>query len=187
MQKKRAIASARAFLNLPSFDLIVSILDLQPKGSWDQWEDAEGNYLKISKNKSIRVFLPKKDTLTTRDIYRKAHPRMIAKHSYWILALFGKNQSIISFLGNDGILRCCYFENNIWKYNISPLLLGFDILKCVISEYLELDSRKLQLVSVKHPKSFKIEEVWASGIPANDFSLQERIECHLINQNLVEP
>jgi hypothetical protein len=187
MQKKRAIASARAFLNAPRFDLIVEILKLNPEEDWTKWQDIEGNQLKISKNKAIHVYHSKQESEYTNDVYRKAKPVNIAKHSYWVLALFGSTQSILSFIGNDGTLRCCYFENNIWKCNLPPIMLGYQILGYIASGYIETESRKIAIPIIGYPKRFKIEEAWASGYPVADTNLKERIQCHLMtNQSLPE-
>jgi hypothetical protein len=186
MQKKRAIVSARAFLNSPRFDLIVQILRLNPQGDWTKWQDPEGNYLKISKNKTVYVYPFKLDSQFTKDVYRKARPETIARYSYWVLAIFGKTQTILSFLGNDGTLRCCYFENCIWKYNISPILLGYKTLDLIASEYLEVPPKKIVIPTLSYQKKLDIEEAWVSGYPA-DSNLQEKIQCHLMtNQNLPE-
>lgn len=186
MQKNRAIASARAFLNSSRFELIVDILGLQPKGDWTQWEDSEGNRLKISKNKAVHIYPSSGEAETTKDVYRKARPSTIAEHSYWVLAAFGQKETILTFLGNDGVLRCSYFENNIWKYNISPVLLGFQALDFIASGYIDTDPRKIRSLRITYPKGFEIEEVWATGYPTNDTTLQERIQCHLTNQSLAE-
>lgn len=181
MQKKRAIASAQAFLGA-HFDLIVEIVGLDPKRDWNIWEDSEGNQLRIAKNKAVHVLPAKNEPISTLDVFRKSPPSLIAKHSYWSLSLFGDNKTMLCFLGNDGTVRCCYFENNIWKYNMSPVLLGYKALRYVVSGYIETDARKLRLLNLSYPKGFNIEEAWASGYPTTDNKLQERIECHLTSQ-----
>jgi hypothetical protein len=192
MRKKRAVASARAFLNDARFDVIVEILRLNPVGDWTQWADVEGNSLKISKNGAIHVYPSKEIGTVTNDVYRKARPQAIASHSYWMLAIFGQTQSILSFLGNDGMFRCCYFENDIWKYNIQPLLLGYQALSYVASGYIDTETRKVRIPKISYPKNFNIEEVWASSYSATDLQLfsensQERLRCHLMtNQSLLE-
>lgn len=192
MQKKRAIASARAFLEDANFDVIVQILRLNPLEDWTQWVDIEGNCLTISKNKVIYIYPSKENIQVTNDVYRKTNAITIANHSYWMLAMFGQDKSILSFLGNDGMLRCCYFENDIWKCNIQPLLLGYQILSYVASEYINTETRKIQIPKISYPNNFDIEEAWMSGYPCIDFQLlseksQDRLQCHLtINQNLRE-
>lgn len=186
MQKNRAIASARAFLNSSRFEIVAEILGLQPKHDWTQWEDSEGNRLKISKNKAVYIYPAKIDAVSTKDVYRKSQPNTIAEHSYWVLAVFGKTETIFAFLGNDGMLRCCYFQNNKWKYNIPPIFLGFQTLDLIASWYIDTDPRKISSFKLSHPKSFEIEEAWVTGYPTNDTTLQERIQCHLTNQSLVE-
>lgn len=192
MPKKRAIASARAFLNDARFDIIVEILRLNPVGDWTQWVDVEGNYLKISKKGAVHVYPSKEIGTVTNDVYRKARPQAIASHSYWMLAIFGQEQSILSFLGNDGMLRCCYFENDIWKYNIQPLLLGYHVLSYVASGYIDTEARKARIPKVSYPKNFHIEEAWAGTYPCIDLQWLsekswERLQCHLmISQSLSE-
>lgn len=183
MQKARAIASARAFLGC-RFDLIVDIVGLDPKEEWMLWEDAEGNRLRISKNKAVNVYPAKTPAVVTKDVFRKAPPALIAKHSYWVMSVFG-NHDMLCFLGDDGTLRCCYFENQRWQYNMSPTLLGYQALRCVMSGYIETESRRLHSFSLGFPRDFQIEEAWASGYPTTDRKLQERI-CHLINQEFKE-
>lgn len=183
MHKKRAIASARAFLGMP-FEVLAEIAVLTPKGDWHLWEDPEGNRLRIAKNKAVQVY-PAKTSSSTKDIFRKALPELIAKNSYWVLALFGNDKSLLSFLGNDGVLRCCYFESGIWQCNINSVLLGFRVLRYVCSGYIENKSREISSLRIKYPKSFEIEEAWGSGYPTSDSKLQERM-CHLINQELVD-
>lgn len=186
MQKNRAIVSARAFLDSTSFELVVDILGLQPKKDWTQWEDSEGNLLKVAKNKTVHVYPAKEEAEATMDVYRKARPSVIADHSYWVLAAFGREKSIFAFLGNDGVLRCSYFENNTWKMNLPPVLIGFQALNIVASGYIDIDPRKIRSIKLSYPKGFEIEEAWATGYPTTDTTLQERIQCHLTNQSLAE-
>jgi hypothetical protein len=148
--------------------------------------DADGNRLRIAKNKSVLVYPAKKEPSVTKDIFRKAPPALIAKNSYWILALFGKNHSLLSFLGNDGNLRSCYFEDEVWQYNMSSTLLGYRALRYVSSGYIETYCRRIiTSLKVKYPKGFEIEEAWASGYPSSNDKFQERIQCHLTNPKLM--
>lgn len=185
MSKSRAIASARAFLGI-YFEILAEILGLNPKEDWHEWEDPEKNFLKITKRKTIRVYPSSNIPTTTNDVFRKAHPRDIAKHSYWMLVLIAKNKTIICFLGNDGILRRCDFEDNKWVCNDSPLLLGYQVLRYIINGYLETEPRKVKSIKLHYPISFEIEDAWASGYPSTNHELQELIECHLTNQDLTE-
>jgi|SRR5690606_30442622 len=176
MKRSAAIASARIGTKESRFNTIVEILDLKHKGDWRIWEDAESNILKISKNGAVQVY-PSKISITTRDIFKKAEPKLIAKHSYWVLCLFGTTQKILVFLGNDGILRCCLFDNNQWIENLSSVLLGFKTLKVIASGYIDSEPRRMPQMNITYPKSFEIEEAWASGYPSNDSQLQEKIQC----------
>lgn len=185
MQKKRAIASAQAALSFP-FGLVVDIAGLEPMVGWNSWTDSECNLLRIAKNNAVQVFPCSTEYPITKDVFRKARPELIAKHSYWVLSLFGKDNTLLCFLGNDGTLRVSYFESNTWQYNMSCTLLGFQALRYVASGYLESDSRKISSLKVSYPKEFEIEEAWASGYPTSHRKLQERIECHLINQECQE-
>lgn len=186
MQKKRAIASARSFLNDPKFEFLVDIVDLEPRNGWTSWYDFEENYMKILKNKSIHVYPSKNKSNKTNDVFRKSNANIISKHSYWVMAMFCKSKSLLNFLGNDGRLRVCYFEDNIWKYNISPLLLGFRTLKVIVSGYIEEEARMINSIKIRYIKDLEIEEVWCSGYPSNNKKLQEKIGCHLTSQSLVE-
>jgi len=178
MLKSRAIASARVAVD--RFDVIASILDLEPKESWTLWEDSEGNRLRIAKNRSVHVYPAKIPKQVTKDVYRKAHPATIAKKSYWALALFDKNKkSIFAFVGHDGTLRASYFENKRWIINISPVLLGIQILRSVSSGYIDEEPRTFSNLKVKYPKDFDIETAWSTGFPSPNTTLQENIICHL--------
>src|SRR5690606_41718125 len=79
--------------------------------------------------------------------------------------------------GNDGILRCCLFDNNQWIENLSSVLLGFKTLKVIASGYIDSEPRRMPQMNITYPKSFEIEEAWASGYPSNDSQLQEKIQC----------
>ena len=150
------------------------------------WEDIEGNRLKILKNKSVQVHPAKIEARSTKDLFRKAKPALIAKHSYWVLAFFGKeSKSVLSFLGNDGKLRVSYFENTLWVSNISPVLIGYSALQQVVSGYIDTDSRIISSIKIPYPKGFEIEEAWGCGYPTSDINLLERIQCHLTNPGLV--
>jgi hypothetical protein len=190
MHRTRAIASARAFLGTPQFEILADIVGLEPTGDWHVWEDAEGNRLRIAKNKSVQVYAqsPKAESEVTKDVFRKARPELIAKHSYWVLSLFGNNQgcqqTVLAFLGNNGNLRCCVFIDKVWQMNISPVLLGFQTLSHISLGYIDNESRIIKSLNVTYPKGFGIEEAWASGFPTTDSNLQERIQCHLTNQEL---
>jgi hypothetical protein len=191
MNKGRLIASARAALNCP-FDLLVDMLSLEPKEDWHLWLDPEGNRLRIFKNRAARVYPSLTAATKTRDIFRKARPELIERNSYWGVLIDGQNKNILILLGNDGKLRSCYFEDNIWKENISPLLLGFNILRYIASGYLESNVRTIKLLNIAYPRDFKIEEGWAFGLPIEDYNarqddnLKERIRCLLKNQDLME-
>lgn len=174
MKKASAIASAKALTKEPRFSIIVDVLELQSNKNWRVWEDSEKNLLKISKNGAVQVY-PSKNSISTKDIFRKAHPALIAKYSYWVKVLFGKGKTILVFLGEDGFLRCCMFEDNKWIGNQSPLLLGFKLLKVIVSGYIESEPRRVQGMKITYPKCFEIEEAWASGYPSKDSHLQERI------------
>lgn len=185
MHRDRLIASARALLDCP-FDVIADMLYLEPVSDWYNWIDPEGNRLKILKNNRVKVNLPKIKTNKTRDIFRKARPELIKKYSYWGMLLIDKNKNILILLGNDGKLRSSYFENNIWIENISPLLLGFDIIKYVASGYLDSMVRSVKLVEITYPKDFGIEEAFAFGIPIENNKLKEKIACLLKTRNSME-
>ena len=182
MQKSRAIASARAFLENSAFDIVVDISNLNPKEDWHLWEDPEGNQLSITKNHRVIVTPSEIRATKTRDLFRQAPPVLIAKYSYWVLALFGEDKTILNFLGNDGLLRVCFFMGKKWEMNIAPLIIGYPMLNVIATSYLDIEPQDIIV-----PRTmFEIEEAWASGYPSTDSILQERIQCHLTNQDLPE-
>jgi hypothetical protein len=182
MQKDRAIASARAFLNCP-FDILVDMIGLEPKEDWYLWLDQEGNRLRIFKSRAVRVYPSPVPATKTKDVFRKARPGLIEHHSYWGMLLSGDNKNILILLGNDGKIRSSSFKDNIWIENINPLLLGFGILRYIASGYLESSVRTIKTLNITYPKDFEIEEAWAFGIPIEDNNLKERVRCLLKNQD----
>jgi hypothetical protein len=185
MRKDRLMASARAALNCP-FDLLVDMLGLEPVEDWHVWIDSEGNRLRILKNGAVKVYPATTISTKTIDVFRKANPALIERHSYWGMLLSGQN-NILILLGNDGKIRASYFEKHIWVRNISPLLLGFGILRYISSGYLETNPRAIKLLKVSYPNDFVIEEAWAFGIPIeDDDNLKGNIKCLLKNQDLME-
>lgn len=176
MKRTSAIASAKVLTKEPRFQVIADILEISPKETWRVWEDDEKNLLKISKNGAVQVY-PSKDPVSTKDVFKKAHPRMIAKHSYWVMVLSSKNKYVLIFLGEDGFLRCSIFEDNKWVENQSPVLLGFKLLKVIASGYIDSEPRRIQGMKITYPKCFEIEDAWVSGFPSRDSHLQEKIHC----------
>ena len=180
LPSKKNIASARAFLELPHFDTIVSICGLESKNDWHIWNDIEGNTINITKCKKIKITLNKCPVNCTKDVFRVARPSNIAKHSYWMLSLFGKSsKTYLCFLGNDGKLRVCYFEENKWKNNIVPLELGFQVLDFIGTGYIDIEPRMLTSLNSHTKLSFSevfvIEEAWACGLPIEDTFLKQKL------------
>jgi hypothetical protein len=185
MIKSRAIASARSALPEANFDALVLMLDLN-NYDWRNWTDPNGNKLVITKNSKVKIYQNKEEYIVTKDIFRKAHPSSIANNSYWVLSIFSKNKTILNFVGNDGKLRSCVFENGIWKYNFNPILLGFNVLRYISTGYINDECRKIKVLKLNYPKNFEVEEMWQSAFPSENNELQEKIICHLIAQNLKE-
>jgi hypothetical protein len=184
-QQHQAIASARAFLKDANFDNIVSMLNLECCGDWHFWQDSEGNKLRITKSCSVMIFPSKEDSSITKDLFRKAPPSLISRNSYWTLYVKGINENILTFLGNDGILRSLLFDNYNWICNFSPILLGFPIIKYIASSYIEDECVNVREIKINYPKQFDIKEMWGTPFPSNNKGIQEKI-CHLIAQNLKE-
>src|SRR5690606_13925175 len=136
---------------------------------------AESNILRITQNGWVKIYQGKNPT-TTRDVFRKANPNIIAKHSYWVLYLYSPEQIIIAFLGNDGLLRCSLFKDNKWVGNQCPIFLGFKILKIIASGYIDPEVKKIVKTNVMS-KNLQIEEAWSSGYPISDSKLQEKLHC----------
>ncbi|MCK9567862.1 hypothetical protein M0R72_02780 [Candidatus Pacearchaeota archaeon] len=174
MRQERLIASARAALNCP-FDLLVDMLGLEPVEDWHVWRDFDGNRLRLLKNGVVKVYPATAISTKTTDVFRKANPALIERHSYWGMLLSGQN-NILILLGNDGKIRSSYFENNIWVRNISPLLLGFGILRYISSGYLETNLRTIKFLKVSYPNDFIIEEAWAFGLPIEQANIKERVD-----------
>ena len=174
MQRDRALASARAFLSCP-FDLIANMLFMNPNGDWHLWCDSEGNRLRILKNRSVQVYPALTNPIKTKDLFRKSPPFIIERNSYWGMLISGENKDILIFLGNDGKIRASLFTHNMWVENISPLLLGFCILKYISSVYLESDVRIVNSLTISYPKDFIIEKAWAFGIPIEDDNIKGRV------------
>lgn len=185
MQKTKLAASARAFLNCP-FDLLVDMLSLEPKEDWHLWLDPEGNRLRISKNRAVQVYPTTAQAQKTKDVFRKAPPQLIEHHSYWGALIAGNTQNILILLGNDGKLRSCHFKDNIWVENTCPLLLGFGILRYIISGYLEPGVRVIKSLNISYPNEFGIENAWAFGLPIEDNNIKERVRCLLKIQDSTE-
>jgi hypothetical protein len=179
-------ASAKAYLGNESFDLIVDMCLLHPNDSWMEWRDAEGNRLRLTKNR-MGVVCPAKTVLyQTGDILRKSKPGQIMKHSYWMAGFFSSSKSVLVFLGNDGLLRSSLFGSS-WLYNFSPLLLGYVILNMVTVSYLENEARELNSLSLKHIPILEqdiFNEVFVSGVPVEDDYLKRKLKClQMINQD----
>ncbi|MFA5758998.1 MAG: hypothetical protein WC942_06555 [Clostridia bacterium] len=171
MLKGHAIKSAQVFLKDPLFKTIVNLTNLSPKESWTVWEDPEGNRLKIAKNKSVIISPSNTEPITTKDIFRKAEPECIYKHSCWGLFISGKKHKITHLIGNDGLLRCCYYYNDIWQCNFQSLLLGYHNLMLLSERYSNKTKQTTntnKVFKIKYPKEFEIEEIWDSWISIND-------------------
>lgn len=179
IKQHQAIASARAYLTDAKFDNIVSMLNLECIGDWHHWKDSDDNILTITKKRSAIIYPAKERSFSTKDLFRKASPETIAKHSYWVIYIERQDKKTLSFLGNDGILRSSLFENN-WICNFSSMLLGFQILKYISNYYLEDEC-----IEVKQIKQPDIKQIWGTPFPSNNERIQEKI-CHLIAQNLKE-
>lgn len=163
LTRNQAIASANVFIPSLNLDTIIRILNLKHENDWMKWFDDEGNLLRIKKNKTVQIFNIGNLSDTTTDIFIKAPPELISKHSYWLFQVVGKCKCISSFLGNDGRLRSCYFENGKWKNNIQPLLLGIDSLASISKNYLETEYQEIEGVDIKFINDFEVEKVFCSG------------------------
>jgi hypothetical protein len=154
----------------------VEICDLTPdRKNWKIWRDEANNSLRLS-DKGIRTYMSKtQKQKTTPDIFVKAFPSKIAKHSYWVMLLLGDNDAAMYFVGNDGRLRVCRFHKQKWIGNYVPLGIGIDGLRTVVNGYMNLDVRKVPIPSA----TFRPKEAWVGGYP-ND-AWEDRIECLLKN------
>ena len=172
------IASARVIV--PEFSNIQSMCDLSPTDGWKKWKDDQGNILTISKNNSVRIFKSNKETHTTRDILAKAEPNRISRFSYYLVAMFEKDRVLLVFMGNDGILRTCEFEKDIWLRNHKPLLLGLECLKQISNDFqLDGSSRWKVKLPIKQLE-FEPDEVWSTSYPEGIGNELQRRIAHLL-------
>ena len=140
---------------------MVSICDLNPHPTdWKLWYDEHGNQLKLNDTR-ITINLTKTPNNTTRNIFIKALPKSIANNSYWLMLMEGANEKVFCFMGNDGLLRICYFVDEEWKGNLQPLYIGLEPLQKVINEYLNLEMEKISVKS----SLFKVKKAWYGGWP----------------------
>lgn len=162
LTRQKAIASARAFVDY-RVEIIINILNLNYIEDWTRWVDAEGNSLKLKKNGNIKITKSNHPVQKTNDIFFKARPGLIARHSYWAFVINGDGNRIVNFLGNDGVLRSCYYEGGNWVRNFSPLLLGIDNLWVVENNYLNSDKKKIKGVKLPNHKEFVVESCFVTG------------------------
>jgi hypothetical protein len=163
LTKQNSIASARAFAG-DRVEVLINILQLNPIDEWTKWTDAEGNTLKLCKNKGVLITPTKYPIQKTSDIFMLANPEFIEEHSYWKFVINGNDKKVVSFLGNDGVLRSCFYDCEVWKNNFSPLLLGIDNLWKVVDKYLDSDYKKIKGVKLPFHKDFVVENAFVCGI-----------------------
>lgn len=170
LTRQKAIASARAFVD-DRIENIINILSLNYIGDWTKWVDAEGNSLKLKKNGGIIITKSNHPVQKTNDIFFKARPDLIAKHSYWAFVINCGENRIVNFLGNDGILRSCYYENGNWVKNFSPLLLGINNLWVVVNNYLDSECKEIKGVKLPNHKEFVVENCFVTGEIEKDLEI----------------
>ena len=170
LTRQKAIASARSFAG-DGIEVIINILQLNYIDDWTKWTDAEGNSLKLKKNGNIKITKSNNPVQKTNDIFIKARPDLIAKHSYWAFVINGGGNRIINFLGNDGVLRSCYYENDNWIKNFSPLLLGIDNLCVVVNNYLDSEHKEIKGIKLPHHKEFVVESCFVTGEIEKDLEI----------------
>lgn len=163
---------------MPEFGTIAEICDIYPTNGWKRWEDEDKNFLRIAKNNTMRIHRSSYQTATTRDLFAKALPIRIARSSYFVLALFNDNRSLLNFLGDDGLLRCSEFLDEQWIGNHKPLLLGLPMLKLIAREYINPDTSKLANIPFVKLLNFEAKEGWVSEWPdVKDNNLRRKIDC----------
>ena len=132
MNRRQSLTSARAFLGKDSeIDVIARLVPLHHNpNNWKIWADDKNNKFTLEKDK-ITLKLVKEDNLKTTDIYYQAQPHYIAQISNHIFYIKLNKNDLLCFVGKDFRLRCAIFKNNIWVKNISPSLLGFELLQFI--------------------------------------------------------
>jgi len=161
-----ALASARAFLDDKKFDTIVQICALKSRNDWRVWYDENNNYLRLHKNGSIHIYPSNEIEIDTNDIYRKSKPDQIANVSCWALLGFGREDSVIWFIGNDRRLRVSCFQNEHWIRNQLPLLSGVPILKLIAERMTILPKQQVELDS--------FEFAYTTGWPPEEKNIDKR-------------
>lgn len=152
MNKAAALASAKWFLEDEHFPYLVEICRLRPTNDWHLWTDEAGNFLRVTKNRKLRVYPSTEEESITSDIYRYAKPQEIARHSYWLMVSVDtlNNTRKLWFLGRDERLRFIRYDSR-YK-NSLPLLSGIQALKQVAELAGTLDIReKKHIISAATP------------------------------------
>lgn len=65
--------------------------------------------------------------------------------------------NVLCLLGDDDLLRCCYFEDDVWIKNFVPLRLGIELLDFACEEYLNSENKATR-------KEVAIHTVKVSGV-----------------------
>ena len=133
---KKTLASAQAAW--PNIHKVIVMCGLECCGNWKTWSDCEGNLLKHDDDK-FNIVLNKRPINKSNDIYRCSSPENIISKSNWSMKV-GSN--ILCLLGDDDLLRCCYFKSGVWIKNLAPLSLGIELLDFVCEEYLNSENKE---------------------------------------------
>lgn len=128
----KEIISAEHFIGTKfPFSKVAQFCKLEPIKNWQKWKDDDNNIFVIRDNGNYFIKKSYVEQNTTTDIFKKADVLDIIKFSTWISLFSNEHKSIICLLGKDGVLRSCYLENKVWKYNFNSLLLGISTLKLI--------------------------------------------------------
>jgi len=119
---------------LPQIKHLQKMLLLTPV-DWNKWLDQWGNYI-LLKDKKSNFVIPKNQKVKPLDIYIKSPPDFFIDKSYWT-CWWGEKNKIRCYIGNDGVLRVCLFENDQWVENIPPMLLGKAFVLWVCESFVE--------------------------------------------------
>lgn len=151
LAEKKIIVSAQAAW--PNISKVISMCGLKCCGHWKLWSDCEGNLLKHDGDK-FNIVLNRRPINTSNDIYRFSPPENIISKSNWSMKI-GSN--VLCLLGDDDLLRCCYFEDDVWIKNFVPLRLGIELLDFACEEYLNSENKATR-------KEVAIHTVKVSGV-----------------------
>ena len=188
MTYNKNIISLNAFLPKNKYIIyLIKFCQLKHTDDWKIWQDNYGNQLKLDYQKNVKIKINDNlniQTLSSKDLYFKAHIKKISSITKFSLIAIGGKKYYLWMLGKDNIMRLCVYMDDILIENQSVLKSGIKNLEIIIS-HANIEGWK-QVQSIVHPNTgVKIKKSFAtSWPPANDLIelLPEIIkkDCNLV-------